>query len=84
MHYMVFNTNKGGRYVCKFIFEWFGSDLVLSQSEKDSITTSIDTIKRRLGYYFSDVTEKNERYPRYQSFKCLEVLHYCMYTYPAC
>lgn len=34
------------------------SDLVLSQSEKDSITTSIDTIKRRLGYYFSDVTEK--------------------------
>lgn len=34
------------------------SDLVLSSSEKDSITTSIDTIKRRLGDYFSDVTEK--------------------------
>lgn len=34
------------------------SDLVLSESEKSSITTSISTIKSRLGYYFSDVTEK--------------------------
>ena len=34
------------------------SDLVFSESEKSSITTSISTIKSRLGYYFSDVTEK--------------------------
>ena len=34
------------------------SDLVLSESEKSSITTSINTIKARLTSYFSDVTEK--------------------------
>ena len=34
------------------------SDLVLSESEKSSITTSINTIKSRLESYFSDVTEK--------------------------
>ena len=34
------------------------SDLVLSDSEKSSITTSINTIKSRLDSYFSDVTEK--------------------------
>lgn len=34
------------------------SDLVLSTIEKNSITRSIDTIKRRLDLYFSDVTDK--------------------------
>lgn len=34
------------------------SDLVLSDSEKSSVTTSIDTIKSRLNSYFSDVSEK--------------------------
>ena len=34
------------------------SSLVLSTSEKDSITTSVNTIKSRLDGYFSDVVEK--------------------------
>ena len=34
------------------------SSLVLSTSEKDSITTSVNTIKSRLVGYFSDVVEK--------------------------
>lgn len=34
------------------------SDLVLSNSEKTSITTSINAIKSRLDSYFSDLTEK--------------------------
>ena len=34
------------------------SDLVLSESEKSSITTSISTIKTRLDSYFADVSEK--------------------------
>ena len=34
------------------------SSLVLSESEKSSVTTSINTIKSRLEGYFSDVTEK--------------------------
>ena len=35
------------------------SDLVLSTDEKESISTSIDTIKNRLGLYFTtDVEEK--------------------------
>ena len=36
------------------------SELVLSESEKDSITTSIDTLKRRLGSYFTggEIEEK--------------------------
>ena len=34
------------------------SDLVLSESEKSSINTSISTIKSRLDSYFADVTEK--------------------------
>lgn len=34
------------------------SDLVLSEAEKSSITTSINTIKTRLDSYFSDITEK--------------------------
>ena len=34
------------------------SDLVLSQTEKSNITTSIDTIKKRLDLYFSDITDK--------------------------
>ena len=34
------------------------SSLVLSDSEKSSITTSVNTIKSRLDGYFSDVTEK--------------------------
>lgn len=34
------------------------SSLVLSESEKSSVTTSVNTIKSRLNGYFSDVTEK--------------------------
>lgn len=34
------------------------STLVLSESEKGSINTSLDTIKSRLTSYFSDITEK--------------------------
>lgn len=34
------------------------SNLVLSQTEKNNITTSIDTIQKRLDLYFSDVTDK--------------------------
>lgn len=34
------------------------SELVLSSTEKDSISTSLSTIKTRLGIYFDDVTEK--------------------------
>lgn len=34
------------------------SDLVLSDLEKDSVVTSVDTIKSRLASYFSDVNEK--------------------------
>ena len=34
------------------------SSLVLSDSEKSSVTTSVNTIKSRLDSYFSDVTEK--------------------------
>ena len=39
-------------------FTDLASDLVLSETEKSSITTSISTIKLRLGLYFSDITEK--------------------------
>lgn len=36
-----------------------GSELVLSTTEKSSISTSVDTIKTRLGWYFSsDIEEK--------------------------
>ena len=35
------------------------SSLVLSTSEKDSITTSVNTIKSRLDGYFSDVVGKS-------------------------
>ena len=38
--------------------ENLGSDLVLSESEKSSIKTSVDTIKSRLDNYFSDINEK--------------------------
>lgn len=34
------------------------SSLVLSESEKSSVTTSVNTIKSRMNGYFSDVTEK--------------------------
>lgn len=34
------------------------SELVLSSTEKDSISTSLSTIKTRLGSYFDDITEK--------------------------
>lgn len=34
------------------------SSLVLSESEKSSVTTSVNTIKNRLDNYFSDITEK--------------------------
>ena len=43
--------------VNSFLME-LASDLVLSESEKTSITTSITTIKSRLDHYFSDITEK--------------------------
>lgn len=38
--------------------ENLGRNLVLSDSEKSSIKTSVDTIKTRLANYFSDVNEK--------------------------
>ncbi|MDT4376944.1 nucleotidyltransferase domain-containing protein [Blautia coccoides] len=34
------------------------SELVLSSNEKSSISTSVDTIKTRIDYYFNDVNEK--------------------------
>ena len=34
------------------------SALVLSESEKSSVTISVNTIKSRLDGYFSDITEK--------------------------
>ena len=38
-----------------------GSTLVLNQSEKDSIITSLSTLKSRLSSYFgSDISEKKE------------------------
>lgn len=52
-------TSKRRLILCLYsYFTDLASDLVLSETEKSSITTSISTIKFRLGLYFSDITEK--------------------------